>query len=378
MKILLVGEYSRLHNSLQEGLKALGHQVTLVSTGDDFKNFPADVLLKKKYVTGFFRKVLVGIYKLSGINISSVSVRKQFFNQKEKFTDFDVVQLINESPFGISPKAEKEIISFLKQHNKKLFLLSCGADYTNVKYALEKKLKYSIFEDYFSGKIQKKQIDFALKYSTQPFKELHHWVVNKVDGIIASDIDYHLPLIGKPNYIGMVPNPVNLSKIRYIENPVTDKIVIFLGINRSNYHSKGIRFFEEALQIINKKYSEKVTVVVAENLPYNQYIHRYNQAHIVLDQVLSYDQGYNALEAMAKGKVVFTGAEKEFEKFYNLDFPVAINALPNAQKIANELEKLIKNPELITQIGTNARLFIEKHHDFKQIAKRYLDSWKNN
>ena len=43
MKILLVGEFSRLHNSLKEGLLALGHDVTLVGTGDSFKNFPVDL-----------------------------------------------------------------------------------------------------------------------------------------------------------------------------------------------------------------------------------------------------------------------------------------------------------------------------------------------
>jgi hypothetical protein len=39
-------------------------------------------------------------------------------------------------------------------------------------------------------------------------------------------------------------------------------------------------------------------------VPYATYIELYNKSHIVLDQVFSYDQGYNALEAMAKGKVV--------------------------------------------------------------------------
>jgi DNA-binding response OmpR family regulator len=39
MKILLVGEYSRLHNSLKEGLNELGHQVTIIATGDHFKNY---------------------------------------------------------------------------------------------------------------------------------------------------------------------------------------------------------------------------------------------------------------------------------------------------------------------------------------------------
>ena len=61
MKILLVGEYSRLHNSLKEGLQALGHQVTLISTGDDFKKFDSDILLNKKYNAGVSKKIKVGI-----------------------------------------------------------------------------------------------------------------------------------------------------------------------------------------------------------------------------------------------------------------------------------------------------------------------------
>ena len=42
MKILLLGEYSRLHNSLKEGLVALGHEVIIVGCGDKFKKFPVD------------------------------------------------------------------------------------------------------------------------------------------------------------------------------------------------------------------------------------------------------------------------------------------------------------------------------------------------
>src|SRR5690606_38133805 len=101
MKILLVGEYSRLHNSLKEGLLALGHEVLLVSTGDDFKNFPSDILLKRNYDSGIQKKLKVGLYKFFGIDITSISLKNQFFRNKEKFKDFDVVQLINESAFGI-------------------------------------------------------------------------------------------------------------------------------------------------------------------------------------------------------------------------------------------------------------------------------------
>ena len=51
MKILLIGEYSRLHNSLKEGLEFLNHEVTIVGTGDKFKNFPVDVSISPKIIS---------------------------------------------------------------------------------------------------------------------------------------------------------------------------------------------------------------------------------------------------------------------------------------------------------------------------------------
>ena len=120
MKILLVGEYSRLHNSLKEGLIELGHQVTIIATGDHFKRYPVDIKLNRNFNKGFAKKLKVFIYKLSKIDITSVSIKNQFFKNQDQLKDFDIVHLINESPIGVSPKYEIEFISFLKKHNKKL------------------------------------------------------------------------------------------------------------------------------------------------------------------------------------------------------------------------------------------------------------------
>lgn len=377
MRILLVGEYSRLHNSLKEGLSALGHKVTLVSTGDEFKNFPSDILLKRKYDSGISKKVKVGLFKLFGLDISSLSLKKQFFQQQEKFKGFDVVQLINESPLGILPKHEKEIISFLKKNNQKLFLLSCGTDYTSVKYAFEKKFRYSIFNPLFNGKISEKAFFPALKYLKPQYKDLHDFVFKNADGVIASDLDYDIPLQGTEKYLGLIPNPVNTEKLKFQSINPEEKIIVFHGINRANYFKKGNDYFEAALEKIQQKYPEKVEVICVENIPYSEYIEKYNSAHILLDQVFAYDQGYNALEAMAKGKVVFTGAETEFLDRYNLkEDEVCINALPDVAYLFNKLEDLILNPEKLTSISVNARKFIERDHDYVYIAKKYLETWE--
>ena len=376
MKILLVGEYSRLHNSLQEGLRALGHQVILISTGDYFKKYPSDIIIQRSFDKGLARKLKIAIYVLFKFDITSWHMTKQFFKTSEKLKGFDVVQLINESPFGATVKDEIKMISFLKQNNKKLFLLSCGTDYLSVQHQLSDANKYSILTPLKSGRVAKKEFENILKYTTPPFKKLHQYVFKNIDGVIASDYDYHMPLAGNSKYLGLIPNPINTSKLSVFELDTKGPIVIFMGINRTNYHSKGISYFEKAIAIIQQKFPKQVHIEIVENLPYAQYIEKYNNAHIILDQVFAYDQGYNALEAMAKAKVVFTGAESGFMEHYKLDSPVAINALPKVDSLVLALEDLIKNPNKIKEIGMAAQNFVTQHHNYKKVAQLYLDTWK--
>lgn len=379
MKILLVGEYSRLHNSLKEGLLELGHEVLLIGTRDGFKQFPVDYNYDAKFFTKSWVKPFTKlINRLTSINLIKIERAYRFKKYLPKLINHDVVQLINESAINTNPPREIELLKTLFKQNKKAFLLSCGTDYISVKYALDKKFRYSILTPFHENQTLKKQYQFILKYLEIKHRELHRFLYEHINGVIASDIDYHLPLVNQKKYLGLIPNPINTRNINYIPLNTNGKITIFHGINKTNYIKKGNRFFEDALQLIKAKYTNKVNIIISENRPYYEYIKLYNIAHIVLDQVFAYDQGYNALEAMAKGKVVFTGAEQEWLDYYNLkEDTVAINALPDAQKIADKLEWLIQNPDKIIEISKNARAFIEKEHDYKVIAKKYLDVWGN-
>ncbi|MDO6598292.1 glycosyltransferase [Oceanihabitans sp. 2_MG-2023] len=376
MKILLIGEYSRLHNSLKEGLESLGAQVTIAGFGDDFKNYPVDIYLKNAYNKGILLLAKKIIYKLTAIDITSLSTKRQINKHKSKLVNFDVVQLINENPFCTIPKLEITLLQHLFKHNKKVFLLSCGTDYISVNYAFDKKFRYSIFTPYENNKVSKANYWNVLKWRTKPFKKLHDYVFKNIQGVISSDLDYHLPMRNDNKYIGLIPNPINTDKVKVEPINITNKIVIFHGINDKNYYKKGNDLFDEALQIIKDKYPSKIEIIEARSLPYSEYIKSYNSAHILLDQVFAYDQGYNALEAMAKGKVVFTGAEQEWLDYYHIEEDtIAINALPDAKKIAEKLEWLILHPEKIAEISKNARAFIEKEHHYVLIAKKYLEAW---
>ncbi|MFL0352239.1 glycosyltransferase [Xanthomarina sp. GH4-25] len=380
MQILLIGEFSRLHNSLKEGLQELGHDVVLVGNGDLFKQFPADIDLSIKIsnqpVLLFFRKV---IHKVTNFDIADFEVAYKFKKALKKLHNFDVVQLINEDALSIHPTIQTPLLKTLIKQNKHLFLLSCGDDYVTINHYLKEKEAYSVLSPYLNNKSLKKQFHYCLKYVTPAYKKLHSFIYKHSCGVIASDIDYHIPLRNNEAYLGMIPNPINTDKILFEPLQIKDKIHIFHGINTLSKIKKGNDFFDEALEIIQKKYPDKVAIHTTYNLPYKEYINVYNQAHVVLDQVYSFDQGYNALEAMAKGKVVFTGAEKAWLDYYQLEEnTVAINALPNVSQIVENLERLIENPNKLIEISKNARAFIEKEHHYIQTATKYLHLWKKH
>ena len=378
MRILLIGEFSRLHNSLKEGLVALGHEVIIVANGDGFKNYPVDLSTKAKWCEtklGNIPRQL--IFRLTKFDIARIEFGIRFYLHLKVLKGFDVVQLINESPIQTTSRFERFLLKKIFAQNKKSFLLCCGVDYLVAKHLIEKKERYSIMNPYFENSKSKKEFSYILNFLSNNHKKTHDLVYQNIVGVICSDMDYLLPMQKHPKYLGLVPNPINTDAIEFSELKIEDKIIIFLGINRGTYYTKGIAFFEKALEIIKVKYSSKIEIIIAENLPYLTYINQYNRAHIILDQVYSFDQGYNALEAMAKGKVVFTGAENEFTQYYNLTEKVTINALPDVDYLINELEHLINNPNEIIAIGKRARNFIEKEHNYIEVANKYLSKWND-
>ena len=380
MKILLIGEYSRLHNSLKEGLQKNGHKVTLLGSGDGFKNYPVDIKIDSIFFNlklfKLFAKLIDRLFKIS---LNQVEIYYKANKVISDIKGYDVVQLINENAFRTLPSLEILLIKRLINNNKKLFLLSCGVDQKSVEYSLNKKFKYSILTPYFEDPSLKKSFKHILKYSAREYIKLHDFILANANGVISSDIDYHIPYIKEDKYLGLIPNPINLDKIKYKKIKSIDKIKILHGVNSKNYIKKGNVFFDKALKAIEIKYNNKVEIITTIDLDYNEYIKSVENCHILLDQVYAYDQGYNALEAMSIGKVVFTGAEKEWLKLYNIkENSVAINALPDYTKIIESLEWLINNPSKIMEISANAREFIEKNHNYISIAEQYEKQWSKN
>lgn len=377
MKILLVGEFSRLHNSLKEGLLSLNHTVSIIGSGDDFKKFPVDYSIAPRIflsssLLNFFNKVFFKLFR-SDLRLLERGIR--FYLLLPKLKNYDIVQLINSDAVETYPFASRYLLKKLFHQNKKISLLICGEETPIIEYLLKNEMKYSILNPLFADQNLKKSYNYSLKYVQPNYRKTFNFITKKSSSIITSDLDYKIPMEKMGYHSEFIPNPINTDEISFEPLKIVDKIIVFLGINESSSVKKGSLFFEKAIEIIKEKYPNQVETIVTRSIPYQQYIEAYDRAHILLDQVYSYDQGYNALEAMAKGKVVFTGAENEFYKQYNLTEKVAINALPDVDYLVNELSYLIEHPDEIITIGKRARIFVEKEHDYLKITEKYLETW---
>jgi glycosyltransferase involved in cell wall biosynthesis len=377
MRILLVGEYSGFHNSLKHGLQHLGHQVTIVGDGDGFKRFAVDVEVGSTYFeqSWLHRKIKVAWWRLTGFNLEDHLKLARFRENENLLKNHDIVQFINSNSFGCQPDVERIMIDFLLENNGKSFLIACGDDYEYTQYLTEKHKGYSILDVVKQNPKNKKELLHTYKYLESGYRDNYFKLVDASEKVIPSNTDYAMALKNQSKATAIIPAAINCSKFQLEQNKNLDKIQIFMGINRGNYWKKGICYFEEALEIIKRKYTDKIQITVAESLPYKEYITKYKNAHILLDQVLCYDQGYNALEAMAQGKVVFSGGSSIYLKAHDLKSVPVIDAQPDVAYLVDQLSLLIDQPEKIIEIGKAASKHVNDHHHSITIAKVYQDHY---
>ncbi|MEN9918479.1 MAG: hypothetical protein RL662_915 [Bacteroidota bacterium] len=363
MKILLFGEYSNLHWTLAQGLKALGHHVVVASDGDGFKNHNRDIDLSRSNSS---------IY-------NTFKTVKSVYNNLDNFKNYDVVQLINPCFTPLSVEINTVLYNYLRKHNKKVFLGAFGDDAYWLKACVENKIfRYSEF--FVNNKENSLQENLRLKklWSQGTSRErLNTDIANSSDGIIACLYEYfeaYKPFFS--NKLQYIPLPVNLTEIKKTEVLCSDKIIFFVGINKARNKFKGTDRLYHVLTEIEKKYSNQIEVKTVQSLQYSEYLKTITKVDVILDQLYSYSPAMNGLLSLASGKVLVGGGEPEM---YNLlsekqNRPI-INVFPSEDDIYKKLENIILNKQEIPTISDNGRVFVEKHHDHIKVAQQYVDFW---
>lgn len=363
MKILLIGDYSRLHLTLAEGLKALGHEAVVASDGDGMKNYPRDIDLTRKG---------------SGV-IDTFSALIDTYRKFSRFRNYDIVQLINPCFITLSTGVNNCYFDKLRKNNKKVFLGAFGDDSYWVRACMENKT--FAYSEFFIDNVPT-NLDYnstlISKWIDSSREKLNHKIATEANGIAACLYEYYMSY--KPSFnekLRYIPLPVNTDNIEY--NPISgvpDKIKFFIGINRDRSEYKGTGIMEKALFRLKESYPNEVEIIRVESVPYEEYKQLMFDSHVVLDQLYSYSPAMNALLAMAQGKVLVGGGEQQI---YDLlgekeNHPI-INVYPTEEGVFDKLEWIVKNKEQLPRLSEQGREFVVKHHNMVKVAQQYLDFW---
>ncbi len=371
MRILLLGDYSNVHATLAEGLRALGHDVVVASDGDGWKNYPRDIDLRR--------------YGLDAFQTSKFLLRL-WWNFR-KFKGFDVVQIIN--PVFLQLKAEKILpyYKYLKRHNKKVFMAAFGMDHYWVKAGLDcKTFRYS---DFNIGAEQRRGGEndvFIADWLEGPKGRLNEYIAKDCDGIPAGLYEYwasykaHCPeAVEKMQYI---PFPIKLEESNNQKmgdkKQKSDKVRFFIGIQKARSVYKGTDIMLRALERVEQRYPDLVDIRRAESVPFAEYKQMMNSSDVILDQLYSYTPAMNALQAMSQGLIVVGGAEPEYyelqEKGVSGLRPI-INVEPNEASVFEKLCWLVEHSKEIPRLKRESREFVKIYHDHVKVARQYLDFW---
>lgn len=366
MKILLLGEYSNVHNTLAQGLRELGHHVTVASDGDSWKDYPRDIDLKRNLnkrsgLIGFMWRLLKALPRMRG---------------------YDIVQIINPVFLGLKAERIMPFYKYLRRHNRKIVMGAFGIDYYWARVNTDiKPLRYSDFN--FADRIRtdhEAQL-YRNEWIGTPKQTLNEAIALDCDGIPAGLYEYWATYDkvhttcpdGREirDKMCFIPYPIVMPQI-YHTSFYGGPLKVFVGISRKRSVYKGTDIMLCAAKKLKEKYPDKLELRIAEGIPFEKYQKMMDGSDVILDQLYSYTPSMNALLAMSKGIIVVGGGEPEnYEILGEKELRPIINVQPDEQSVYNELEQLVLNPERIPELKRQSVEYIKRHHDYIKVARQY-------
>ena len=369
MKILLIGEYSNLHCTLARALKREGHEVVLISNGDNWKNYSRDIDIRRRS------------HSIWG----SFCYLWRIISLLPRMRGYDVVQLINPVFIDMKPRWNRWLFDYLQRNNRALSLGLFGDDYQVVKATSQSGLL--AYTDFIVGNtpiVHHNNDERRREWILSPKAELCQYISQKADFLISCLYEYH-KAYDFPEFrsrLFYAPLPIVPQKtIRHKDffSP-QHKVKILIGIQSKRAAMKGSDRMLPLFERLAQQYPDRIELTCVDSVPFEQYVKMVESTDILVDQLYSYTPAMNALEAMSHGVIVVSGGEEEaYEFIEEKELRPIINLRPMDDEANYRLlEQIICSPERLQRMSEQSIQFILKHHEASQVAHRYLQIWQNN
>ena len=354
MKVLLVGEFSKLHNNLQNGLQKLGVDVTTANFGDFFKKFHSDIKL-------------IEIPRDKKYDLLRNEYSKYIYH---KFIKYDVVQFVSERQLCANYGFEKHLSVCLVKNAKLSVLLLAGCNY---QFSVADKvlpitpcaecLKYD----------KRNRYGCEHRYNHET-RKLNYAMQKNVDAIVPTAYEFFVCNQNsefKEKIVEPIGFPIIINKEK--KHYFNEKLIVYHPLNREG--AKGTVMIKRAFQILQKKYEKQAEFIIKGNMPFKEYNEFMKKVDILVDEKNGLTFGMASLMAMESGKIVITTNYRETihcEEYKYVKEAPAFELGTTVEQIVNNISGVLENRQQFINLAKQGHNFVAKYHDNRMIAEKFL------
>lgn len=369
MRILLLGEASFVHYTLNIAFKELGHNSVLMSGGNNERNCPRDIDLKRNMKYG----------KLGGLTILWKLLRNI-----RRLVGNDIVQIHNYQFVPLRGRWNEIIMRLLKWTNKKVVKCCLGDDFVIFSQQSKGVLKYS------DTNIDKRTINEdvnAWRIEEQMLPEFVHcckYTNRQAAALLPCLYEYYL-CYDLPEYhdkLYYMPLPIEIPSLKDKEKAkrkVKQPVKVLVGIQSKRDYIKGAAIISKYVERIAEENPGAIELKKVYDVPYFDYLKLLEEADVLVDQLYSYTPSMNSLAAMAHGTVVIGGGEEEYYEFIGeKELRPIINVRPEDDEYnMAQLRETLLHPEKIEEMKRQSIEFVRKYHDHITVARQYIKLYES-
>jgi len=355
MKVLLVGEASRVHRNLKIGLTKLGVECLHITQSDStsWREFDDSFAPAYAGVLGGIARNLAPYLKIA------------------RLEKFDVINFTNTITAVHGAYTKYYDIPLFRRKAALLSYYALGCD----EIGLIRRNQDLPYRPCTTCLGSRDTLSRDCETFFNPRYEKSKLITKKYfDFAACSMVEYsHVEHIFGQNY-ARIQFPVDTSRIPF--SPAEAKTVTNIIHTPTRRGFKGTETVVEAIDILKER-RQDFKFELVEGLSYEAYLEKMASADIVIDQIYSQSAGMNGLEMMAAGKIVLTGATSLGNAFHDFmsDSP-AFDAPPDATLLADQISNVLDRKPEFPDLAERGRAYIETNHSLVKVAERFLKEWR--
>lgn len=335
----------------------------------DWKNL--NVLQGTMEIANQMKNITESLKKM-GVNATTINYYPSYLGYKSDI-EFDVNAISERNKVNIETKriaakqiAENDIFHF---H----FGSSLTLDYTDL--PLIKELGKKVIMQYWGSEVRTyskaKKLNPYIKVKDNDENAIMNnleFISNYISNCI---VDYELSEYVKNYYENIYYSKVSIDLKKYKVKNITNNKKLLIVHAPTSPEVKGTSYILEAIRDLQDNYEFDFKLV--EKVPHEDAIKIYEEADLIIDQILIGSHGVFAVEAMALAKPVICWISDFMKSKYPEELPI-ISANPD--NIKEKIEYFLLNRELLHEYGQKGRKYVEKYHDVDKIAENIMDIYR--